>query len=82
MANYKGQWFLADICRDQDGVDKNYTRLNHNQIKGNNSFVWGKKPDLHEGFNEHILFRTVLPEPVNNRDNMGIKKKDLPIVLF
>jgi hypothetical protein len=81
VANYEGQWFLAEVYRDQEGVDKNYTRLNYMQIKGNNSFAWGKKPDLHEAFNEDILLRNVLPEPVNSRGNLGIKKKDLQIVL-
>jgi hypothetical protein len=81
VANYEGQWFLAEDHRDQEGVDKNYTRLNYLQIKDNNSFAWGKKPELHEAFNEDILLRNVLSEPVNSKGNLGIKKKDLQIVL-
>jgi hypothetical protein len=46
VAVYEGQWFLADICKDQTNVDPGYTRLNYMTIKGKNSFTWGLKEDI------------------------------------
>ena len=50
-------------------------------IKGNNSFAWGSKPDLHVTLNEDIVLDNVVPEPVNSRGHLGLKKKDLQTVL-
>ncbi len=47
VAVYEGQWFLADICKDQTIVDPGYTRLNYMTIKGKNSFTRGLKEDIH-----------------------------------
>ncbi len=57
---------MAEVCRDQEGVDKDYNRLNYIRLnymqkkEGNNSFALSKKSDIHETFNEDILIRTVL----------------------
>ena len=45
-------------------------------IKGNNSFVWGEKEDIHVALNEDIIVEPVLPEPLNTRGHLGLKKKD------
>jgi hypothetical protein len=50
-------------------------------IKGNNSFSWGDKPDIHVALNEDILLESVVPEPVNSRGRLGLKKKDLKTVV-
>jgi hypothetical protein len=81
VANYEGQWFLAEVCSDQKGVGKNYTRLSYMLIKGNNNFAWGDRPDLHVALNQDIILDNVVPEPVNSRGHLGLKKKDLKIVL-
>jgi hypothetical protein len=82
VAAYEGQWFLAEICKDQTNVDPGYTRLNYMIIKGKNSFAWGLKEDIHVALDEDILIEPVLPEPVNSRSNMGLRKKDLDKVLL
>ncbi len=51
-------------------------------IKGNNSFVWGEKEDIHVALNEDIIFEPVLPEPLNTRGHLGLKKKDHDRVLY
>jgi hypothetical protein len=81
VAAYEGQWFIAEILRDQKGVAKGYTRLSYMLIKGNNSFSWGDKPDIHVALNEDILLESVVPEPVNSRGHLGLKKKDLKTVV-
>ncbi len=42
VAAYEGQWFLAEVIRDQKNVTKGSTRLSYMTIKGNNCFSWGK----------------------------------------
>jgi hypothetical protein len=81
VAAYEGQWFIAEVSRDQEGVAKGYTRLSYMLIKGKNSFSWGDKPDIHVALNEDILLEHVMPEPVNNRGHLGLKKTDLQIIL-
>ena len=53
-------------------------------IKGSNAFAWGHK-DVHATLNEDILMEPVLPEPVNSRGNLGLKKiffeKVLPLMV-
>ncbi len=82
VAIYEGQWFLAEICKDQSNVAKGYTRLSYMTIKGTNSFVWGEKEDIHVALDEDIIIEPVLPEPLNNRGHMGLKKKDHDKVLY
>jgi hypothetical protein len=55
-----------------------YTRLSYMTIKGNNSFVWGEKEDIHVALNEAIIVEpvSVQPEPLNIRGHLGLKKKD------
>jgi hypothetical protein len=68
VAIYEGEWFLAEICKDQSNVDKGYPYMT---IKGNNSFVWGEKEDIpvHVALNEDIIVEPVVPEPLNKRRN-------------
>jgi hypothetical protein len=82
VAVYEGQRFLADTCKDQTNVDPGYTCLNYMTIKGKNSFTWGLKEDIHVALDEDILTEPVLPEPVNSRGNMELRKKDLGKVLL
>lgn len=77
VALYEGEWFLAEVCQDQSGVGRGYTRLNYMLIKGINSFAWGVKEDLVVTFNEDIILEKVHPEPVNSRGHLGLSKKDL-----
>ncbi len=51
-------------------------------IKGNNSFGWGEKEDIHDALNEDIIVEPVLPEPLNTRGHLGLKKKDHDRVLY
>jgi hypothetical protein len=39
VAVYKGEWVLCEVCLDQQGVSKGYTRLSYTTIKGNNNFA-------------------------------------------
>jgi hypothetical protein len=80
VAAYEGEWYLAEVSRDQNNVARGYTRLSYMVIKGKNSFSWGDKPDLHVALNEDILLEAVSPEPVNSRGHLGLKKKDLQLV--
>ena len=80
VAVYEEQWFLAEIVMDQSGVGQGYTRLKYMTIKGSNAFAWAHD-DVHTTLNEDILMEPVLPEPVNSRGNLGLKKKDLEKVL-
>jgi hypothetical protein len=81
VAAYEGQWFLAEVTRDQTNVARGYTRLSYMVIKGKNSFSWGERPDIHVALNEDILLEAVSPEPVNSRGHLGLKKKDLQLVM-
>jgi hypothetical protein len=81
VALYEGQWFLAEVCRDQDDIAAGYTRLNYLVIKGVNSFAWGNKPDMFVTLNEDIILDAVVPEPLNNRGHLGLAKADLKNVL-
>jgi hypothetical protein len=76
-AIYEGEWFLAEICKDQCNVAKGYTRLIYMTIKGNNSFVWGEKEDIpvHVALNEDIIVEPVLPEPQNTRGHLRPQEK-------
>ena len=81
VAEYEGQWFLTEVCRDQSGVPRGYTRLSYMVIKGKNSFGWGAKADVVTTLDEDILLTHVVPEPVNSRGHLGLKKSDLQTVL-
>jgi hypothetical protein len=81
VAVYEGEWFLCEVCLDQQGVSKGYTRLSYTTIKGNNNFAWGEKADLHITLNEDILVTNVSPKPVNSRGNLGLDRIDLTCVL-
>lgn len=76
-ASYEESWFLAEICADQKGVGRGYTRLSYMLIRGRNSFAWGDRKDIHVALDEDIILEPVLPEPVNSRGNLGLKKNDL-----
>jgi hypothetical protein len=45
MAVYEGEWFPCEVCLDQQGVSKGYTRLSYTTIKSNNNFAWGEKAE-------------------------------------
>lgn len=77
VAVYEGQWFLAEIYKDQSNVSTGYTRLNYMSIKGTNSFAWNLKEDIHIALDADILIEPVIPEPVNSRGHLGLRKKDL-----
>jgi hypothetical protein len=42
----------------------------------------GVKEDIHVALDRDILMEPVLPEPVNSRGNMALRKKDLDKVLL
>ena len=44
-------------------------------IKGNNSFVWGEKEDIHVALNEDIIVEPVLSEPQNTRGHLRPQEK-------
>jgi hypothetical protein len=81
VAVYEGQWFLAEVCRDQSQVKDGYTKLEYMAIKGTNAFTQPSKPDLHITLDEDIILKNVSPEPVNSRGCLGLSKKDLSKVL-
>jgi hypothetical protein len=80
VAVYEGQWFIAELCKDQKGVPSSYTRLSYMVIKGVNRFAWGP-PDLHLTLNDDILLSDVVPEPMSSRGHLGLNKKDLKLVM-
>jgi len=82
VAIYEGEWFLAEICKDQQNVAAGYTRLSYMSIKGNNSFTWPEKEDIHVALDEDIIIEPVLPELLNNRGYLGLKKKDVDKVSY
>jgi hypothetical protein len=49
-------------------------------LKGRNAFTWAHE-DVHTTLNEDILMEPVLPDLVNSRGNLGLKKKELEKVL-
>jgi len=59
VAVYEGEWFLCEVCLDQDDEPKSYTRLSYTTIKGKNSFAWGEKNDILMTANEDILLNKV-----------------------
>ena len=79
VAVYEGQWFLAEVSKDQTGVKAGYTKLSYMVIKGSNRFAWGN-PDLHTTLNSDILMSDVVPEPVNSRGIFALNKNDLKLV--
>jgi hypothetical protein len=81
IAVYEGQWFLAEVSRDQQKVKKGYTKLEYMAIKGTNAFTQPPKPDLHITLDEDIILKNVYPEPVNSRGCLGLNKKDLSKVI-
>jgi archaellum component FlaD/FlaE len=81
VAVYEGQWFPAEICRDQSEVPKGYTKLNYLTIRGSNCFIWGPKPDIMVTLNEDIIMMRLVLEPVNNRGHLALKSSDLKSVL-
>lgn len=80
VALYEGQWFLAEVSKEQGDVAEGYTRLNYLLIKGTNSFSWGDKPDICLTLNEDIILDAVVPEPLNSRGHLGLNKADLKFV--
>jgi hypothetical protein len=77
VAVYEGQWFLAEVARDQKNVRSGYTRLEYLAIKGKNAFTQPFKPDVVITLDEDILLKNVCPEPVNSRGCLGLNKTDL-----
>jgi hypothetical protein len=62
-------------------VATGYTRLSYLSIRGKNSFAWGEKEDIHVALDEDILIEPVVPELLNSRGSLGLKKKDHDRVL-
>jgi DDE superfamily endonuclease len=79
VAVYEGQWFLAEVVKDQAGIPTGYTKLSYMVIKGVNRFAWGPA-DVHTALNSNILMNDVVPEPVNSRGMLALSKKDLKLV--
>lgn len=75
-ALYEGEWFIAEVCMNQDRVPVDYVRLSYMAIKGVNSFSWPDKKDLVITYKDDVLLEDVLVEPVNSRGNVGLKKID------
>jgi hypothetical protein len=67
VAVYEGQWFLAEVSRDQSQVKRGYTKLEYLVIKGTNTFSHPSKPDLHITLDEGIIIKNVSLELVNSR---------------
>jgi len=80
VAVYEGQWFITEVCRDQSGVSRGYTRLSYMVIRGKNTFAWGPKDYLITR-DEDILLTHVVPQPLNSRGHVGLTKDDLRSVL-
>jgi hypothetical protein len=81
VAVYEDEWFLAEVCKDQSGVESGYTKLKYMTIKGMNNFSWGPKEDIHITLDEDIILNEVVPEPVNSRGGLGLAKKDFAKVV-
>ena len=45
-------------------------------IKGKDAFSPPAKPDIHITWEEDILLKDIIPEPVNSRGCLGLDKKD------
>ena len=75
VAVYEGQWFIAVVCNNQDGVAKGHTKLSYMKITGMNQFIW-EKEDIWDTDNDDILMRNILPVPINSRGHFGLKKDD------
>jgi hypothetical protein len=81
VALYEGEWFLAQVCEEQEDVAVGYTRLSYMVLKGRNCFAWGEKPDLVVTLEEDIILEKLQPDLLNSRGHMGLNKKDLKSVL-
>ena len=79
VALYEGEWFLAEVCKDQKHVSAGYTKLSFMSIRGYNKFIWAK-PDILDTVNEDILLKNVAPIPVTQRGHLGLTEKDLKFV--
>jgi len=75
VAVYQGTWYLAEVARNQTGVEENYTKLRYMQRVLNNCFMWGKE-DVLDTVNTDILLKNLVIEPVNNRGHWKLRKND------
>ena len=78
VAVFEGQWFIAAVVDDQEGVQSGYTKLSYMTIKGPNSFAWSDRADVMITLNEDIILSDVevLPVPGNSRGHMCLNKND------
>ena len=60
VALYEGEWFLAEVYKDQKRVSAGYTKLSFMSIRGHKKFIWAK-PDILDTVNEDILLKDVSP---------------------
>jgi hypothetical protein len=77
VAVYEGQWFVAEVCKEQERIPHGYKNLSYSSIKGTNTFTWPAKKDLWLTREEDIILKSVMVEPVNFRGYFGLKKDDL-----
>lgn len=81
VAVYEGQWFIAEICKEQNHIPKEYKRLSYTTIKGTNVFSWPDRKDIMLTLEEDIILRSVQVVPVNSRGHFGLNKVDYQKVL-
>ena len=76
VAVYKGQWFVAEICKEQNHIPKGYKRVSYSTIKGKNAFMWPSKKDIVLTLEEDIILKNVTVESLNSRGHFALKKID------
>ena len=77
VALYEGEWFLAEVVRQQSEVPDGYTKLNYAAIRGANHFAWPDMADVMVTLNEDILLKNVTTEVLNSRGYFGLISSDL-----
>jgi len=76
VALYEGEWFPAEVLRDQSGVAAGYVRLSYAAVRGINAFAWPDMADIVETVEDDIIIQEVTLVPINSRGYFGLPKKE------
>lgn len=76
VAIYEGEWFVAEILKNQDRVPRDYLRLSYTSHRGENIFTWPDRKDLMLTVREDIICENVKVVPVNSRGHFALCPED------
>ena len=63
VAVYEGEWFVGEICKEQNFIPTGYKRVSYTTPRGHNVFKWPDRKDIMLTLEEDIILKNVQVGP-------------------